>query len=466
MKPTQIAIWQRNDHNTQPASPRQRGQRAWGWLAVIAALCWPPAMGQAQPLPELLFTWSTLDNQILFIDHEANTQVANVAVMDALPDFCSDDEDGRCYTIGAWRTTVDDHDNVVIAVTKADLTSVVASIPLSDTTMTTWRLDQVEFGDLTHAPYCPKTCSDTGPVPDTCRLNQIHEIQVVEENHQEQWVEVILTDQIKRRYVQVRLDYAGGNTCGQAQWVIDETDPGWPSTQSLPEGVQLLDEPEGRFLLTTFHTLDLVEQLSGGGIMLWDLTGTNPQALWTFPDPNASLSGTLNTPHGGRVGFDSVTGEWYLMYGHSFGDGRVYGVAKGGMWGLARLDDLRAQPDYLGEFQLPRGMDRLNFPRELELLPDGTFLGSDSGCYLGVNDAECLSGTYWFRPERLPFSDKEGSFSSDHADQNIVKLQAADVFNEVTCGVRSNFGPDVVPPGAYGVELRAAAARGGWACPE
>jgi len=404
--------------------------------------------------------------QVVFIDLDTEERIVDFGLKDALPDLCrSRTGQEQCLVIGGQHVVHDDRDYVVLAATHIpDLATTVAKVSVTAPYQPVWTLNQIDFSNTQSNGSCTRTCGDPGPVPKACKPGEIHEVYLVEENTEEQWAEVIMADILGSRVEQVRLDYRNGNSCGEVQWVLDTSNPEWPDTNPLPNGLQLLDEPEGNFLIVSLHTQDS-RNVGSGRVLLWDLDVQPPSLLWSFPQGSAADMPYLNTMHHGLIQTDPISGARFLTVGHSLAESAALGTGTGGSFTIAEVKDIRKVPDYMGEWVLPPAYDNLDFTREMEILPDGQFFGVDAGCYLvPFPGMPCPAQLYWFEPSSLPSSDLTGQWARNHQQQNFVELTEAEVKRELKCGLHMLFEADVIPRTALGRDLREAQAAGGTAC--
>lgn len=201
----------------------------------------------------------------------------------------------------------------------------------------------------------------------------------------------------------------------------------------LPNGLQLLVEDGGPYLLVTYRSDVLTgPDEAGGTVALWQVADpASPVLVWSFP-----ADGHLGNPHG--AGLFHVQGRWLLLYAHSTGldlDGSV---------GVAVADALTDPPAYLADLRAPDGTTPLGFPRGV--WTDGATLWVTDTLSLGDND-----GAATVRAAPLPAADAapsglSGAYTTDFTTQLVQPLEG---LQELTTGLEVPFEgwTWTVPPG-------------------
>lgn len=314
--------------------------------------------------------------------------------------------------------------------------------------------------------YCAQGEAEShgDPLVPGCSLQFVHTFQIVDDRPDDERVSFVVTDAFNQRILRVTLDYAGGNTVGEVEWVLGALNPDWP-LQGWPNASQYIgDEPGGPFLLVTFFALDTLDE-TAGQLAMYRLDGDEWQAAWRFPDPASGPKPYLHAAHMGELVTDPVTGERYIWYSHGRGMSDTWGgeanADRGGSFGLlapgARLGD---PPTYLLEAVLfSDDPDReVLYARDVDFMPDGSLLFSDAACEsLCPEDA----AVYHIPPihRGAAPSPLAGYFSPDHSQQALYLVPTADVLDTFTCGWELMFETQWIPAADLGRTLRRAARR-------
>jgi len=401
---------------------------------------------------------------VYLIDPDTNRLLQTINIDAALPQMCSK---YGCFFVGAHHTQLKGRDYVEVAVSsKVHQYGMIARLPLAAPNKPVWKLTKLDFSGVDSNGICPDEAADKNRPYFGCGVQLPHEVLITDENPDEKWVEMIIAEMTTSRIVKVHLDYTSGNTTGEVLWTLDTSVVGWDDTYYMPNYVYMADGPEGRFLLVTLVSQNSTVTWSSGRILMWDIGGSTPELQWEYPGVDAEGNEHyLNAVHGGTLQADPITGQQYLMYGHSLSQGSSFGVGEYGTIGIARVDDLRTLPTYLGDWQLPDTFEPFSFPRESEFLPDGSLFLTEGGCYYYQQGQECRAQNYWITMPNMPATQKGGSFSADHSDLNVVEIPAENVHRELSCGMGIQFEADVIPVSSFGTDLKAAYQGAGEACP-
>ncbi len=421
-------------------APQHTAQRSAGSKSGIAAT------------GSVVVTGNLDKGTVSILDAENKRVIQTIDVSAALPGMCSQ---GGCFIVGTHHSRIKGHDYVEVAVSpKMHQYGMIARLSLKSPYKPAWRLTTLDFTGVSNNGLCPDEAADNSRPYFGCGVQLPHEVVITDEDPDEKWVEMIIAEMTTSRVVKVHLDYAGGNSTGQVLWTLDTSVTGWDETIYMPNYVHLADGPEGRFLVVTLVSQDSTEAFGTGRILMWDIGGSEPELQWEYPANDENGDGRyLNSVHGGTIQADPLTGQYYLMYGHSLSLGTGWGTGEYGTVGIARVDDFRTMPTYLGDWQLPESFEPFSFPRELEFLPDGTLFATEGGCFYYQREKVCDAQNYWIKRPNLPSTDKHGSFSLDRSDMNIVPLPPESVQRELRCGLGFQFEADVIPADAFGSEL-------------
>lgn len=387
-----------------------------------------------------------------------------------------------CGPIGAEHRLVNGDDVLDVAVymsnaspnaTKVEnLHSVITRIRPVKPAQVIWTLKSLDWSDI---PELAELCAmaPDAPFEDTdvkCAMIMVHKVQVVDDRPDDQSVTVMMADLLGEKILQVTLDYAGGNTRGHVDWILNGLNPSWPLKGS-PNTVQYIpDMPGGPYLLATYYT-EVPQPYGAGGLVMWQWNGRGWNHAWSFPEPGSSDLPYLNTPHMALYQEDPLTGQGWITYNHSralAGDWGSYTQLGGSYGWLEPGPTLADPPTYVGDMVVHRADARnmTHFSRDFDILPDGTWLLTDSGC---ENPAFCTNTARVFRvnPFTLPssVSGKSGAYAPDFSRLNVVDIPDAQVEQELQCGFYILFESQWLESDAVGPTLRNAAATTTTPCP-
>lgn len=410
----------------------------------------------------LLFTSDLENGVVYFIDPDSNRAVKTIDLDAAAKGMC--DRSG-CFVVGAHHSVIEGRDYVEVALSsKVHQYGMIARLPVNSTNKPVWRLKNLDFTGVPSNGACPEASTSSKRPYWGCGVQLPHEVYITAEDPKARWVEMIIAEMSSSRITKVHLDYNNNNSTGKVMWVIDTSVEGWEDTFYMPNYVFMPDGPDGRYLLVTLVSQNSTEAWAGGRIMLWDLGGETPAKLWEYPpDDDQGNSRYLNSVHGGSM-FTDVDGQRYLVYGHSLSLGDNWGTGQYGTMGVARVDDIRSEPTYLADLQLPSEYEPFSFPRELELLPDGSWLATEGGCFYWLEGLECHAQNYIVTVPELGSTDLHGSYRQDFSDLNIIDFDTAEVKKEINCGLEILFESDLIPSEQFGTELATAYTSEGMAC--
>lgn len=332
-----------------------------------------------------------------------------------------------CQTFEANHVVHDDRDYVDFAMSSgSNLQSSVHRIAMDDPGHPIFSLTGLDFSKVPH-PNCTlppsQTCNpNTQGLPPQCMISFTHGLQVVEDDTAAQKASVIVTDS-QDRILQIDLNYAGGNTCGEVQWVLDFSSPTW-DVSCPPNNVQYIQDHGNEYLGVTCR--NLFGSTGEGQIQLFKGSGTGVnktwRRIWTFPDPNTSgATPYLNLPHH-AVFLPYGDGSYYMMYAHSDGLSSAWAMGDHGTMGSAWLSSLEGQPDYLADegIAVESLNPRFGFLKSVELLPGGSRLVVDSGSFTVQPP---VPGTiYVIGPQSIKDNSMPGYWSPQHVAQNLSEV--------------------------------------------
>lgn len=312
-----------------------------------------------------------------------------------------------------------------------DLVSRVAGVARTDHTLN-WSIRALDFSGIPQSgckydPADPCTLdpelSDTAAWP--CTLRMAHAVWVTGETNTD--VSMWIADTRNDRLLDVTI--ARDSTCAVVNRVVDgDRTPDWDvytSVNSL-ERLELDGEPVLLMTVKGSEPDDLSGEDQEGGasrgkVILWR---EDPlEQVWEYPPQTSGTISFFNTPHGVAY-LERPSGERWVLFAHSLGASvdPDYGDGTGGSVAVLRLDE--DGPVYLYDAVLPESQGVLHFPRDITPMPDGRVIVSDSGC---VDDGCRYDTGLWVMdlPDAAP-TGKTGIWSVDHADQEIVTVEADD----------------------------------------
>jgi len=423
----------------------------------------------------LLMATDTTWKRLRIIDPERQVLVYDLSVAGPWASDACDGHPFLCYPMGLQYRVHDAIDYVDLVVGWMDPSSgdpmetfptSIARFQLGYPPRSIWTLKYLDWRQI---PNWTTQCDQAPDEPygdrdqDTCGLQFVHSFRTVEDNPNASQVGLIIADASHARIVKVNLDYRGGNQVGVVEWVLDGQTPGWPET-GFPNGIQYLEEPDGHYLLVTYYDVSDADD-DGGAALLFRETTSGWEKVWQFPDPTIADRAYLNAPHMALVLQDSGTGARYLFYAH--GRGLTHGwdtstmTDRGGTVGVAALGPLLSSPPvYLGEAaQNLYGTGPIFlYPRDMELLPDGSLIVTDAACETLCPEPGMH---HWIAPfhRNLGPSERLGYFSGDHAEQDLIDVSGEDARGSIDCGFGVMFESHWVSLDQTGTFLRRASSR-------
>lgn len=288
-----------------------------------------------------------------------------------------------------------------------DLRSRVGAVALDGTLR--WMLDAIDLRGIPGAcdadpdDPCAPAPGLTGAARRACQLTMAHDVAIADEDDAGRtfWV----ADASNARVLEIRLE--DGARCGVVRTALDaDTTPDW-DVYNAPNRVHAFRDAAGEHLwISAKGGLPTGEagvaqsaDLSSGKLTGWTLREGAWRQDWEFPPQDSTQASFLNTPHG--LAPPDPSDPARLLYAHSLSDSWEWGAGTGGSVGLAHLNDA-GEVAYDGDAVLDRGY--LHFPRAVTLLPDGSALVLDSGCF---DSAGCTYPSQAWRVE-LPAPAGEG----------------------------------------------------------
>ncbi len=422
----------------------------------------------------LLMATDTTWKRLRVYDPETRMVVYDLSVAGPWARDACDGHPGLCYPMGLNYVVHDSVDYVDLVIGWMDpwagdpmesFPSSVMRFRLGYPPRAVWTLKYLDWRQI---PDWTDQCDQAPDEPygnlekDDCGLQFVHSFRTVEDYPEDLEVGLIIADPSHSRILKVSLDYRGGNQIGTVEWVIDEKDPDWPET-GFPNGIQYLEEPDGRYLLVTYYDVSDAYN-DGGAAILFHQTLTGWDKAWQFPDPSLAERAYLNAPHMALVLEDPGTRDRYLFYAHGRGLTNGWDTStvtdRGGTVGVAALGpSLSIPPVYLGEAaeNLEDPGSVMLYPRDMELLPDGSLIVTDAACETLCPDPGMH---HWLEPfyRGLQPSTKLGYFSGDHAEQELINVTGPQVRGDYDCGFGVMFEAQWVPLDQAGTFLRQAAA--------
>ncbi len=450
----------------------------WTWgLAGVAPVA------RAEALDGLLAVSDyTPPAKVRFLDPESGAIAFDYRVEREGPLVCQKPE-VVCWTLGFRHVTYHDNDYLDIAITVsdppagnlADMTySIIQRIRLTHPAQEVWHMRFLDFSGVEDgSAYCVESPEgEEGYKTDPrCQIAFTHGFRVIDDRPDENTVTMVVADTLHRRVVQATLDYTEGNTVGRVDWVLGATNPSWPK-MALPNAVQMIDEgADGRYLLVTFYSASL-RPLGGGMLQMYRWEDEEWREMWRFPDPSAGEDPYLNTPHGGKLITDPVTGERRIWYSHSRGlatdwremnpegFGATYGM-------LIPGQSLSEPPTYVFDAApfLDDPDDAITFSRDEIYLPDGTMLLADSACETFCRYTPRIVRTTRFASGAVTALDKSGRYTQDHGELNLIAIPDEAILDTYECGFHGIFEVEWLPSETLGTQLRSARTRPKRSCP-
>ncbi len=353
-----------------------------------------------------------------------------------------------------------------------DVPSIVGMARLADEgPEVLWSLDSLDFsvryGD--QASLCAATEPCSAPLDDWarwrgCSLSNVHSAAIAEDDDDSVllWISDTGTP---TRALAVRLDKA--STCGVVEELLDQSGhPDWGSYDNLND----LDPFSGQgdiSLLGTFFSTSSTLPVGGPGlgrVVAWQQVADSWELDWACPDTPMSDEAFLNAPH--NADMVEIDGQRYVVYAHSNGlgghwefEGWTQEDDHRGSIGVLRVDEDGIQ--YLFDGYHPD--DDLHFLRDVDLLGDGSWLLTDSGCVNNLlGDCEHRPGLWNVRldPGAVePVEGLDGRWQADHAYQQLLPLEVLHDrwASPLDCGLDTPYEADFRWAADLGATLRARA---------
>jgi hypothetical protein len=326
-----------------------------------------------------------------------------------------------------------------------------------------WSLDKldwtVNFADQ------PEICAQVTPceAPDpavagneiwqNCTIRNAHAVEVVEESDSAVTMWIADTGQPSRA-IKVTLDKS--STCAVVDEVHGElTSPDW-SDESGPNDIEIFDY-EGQQAMLLNH-LGTAGNDALGVATLWTQAGEGWELVYRHPVDGGLVMGGHNS--------DMVVagdGQRYHIYAHGNGAGVNENINAWddrdhrGTIGILRVED--DAPVYLLDATAPD--PGFGFLRDADLLADGSFLVTDSGC-MNHNFVDCdREPALWHVRvafDALQGTGQSGAFSTDHAQQRFAASELVEEgwAGRVTCGFSTPYEADLIWEDQLGPFLQAA----------
>ena len=317
--------------------------------------------------------------------------------------------------------------------------SVIEQIIISEDGETTsdWQMFDLDFSvnfagntDLCASSVPCDAPADQGyDVWQACSMVMVHDIEILEESDRE--VMMWIADTINSRILKVRLDKS--STCGVVEDVVDKhTVEAWQHWTWVNDVDYV--ELEGRpHLLANHKGYNSDDEIYNGRstLTLFGQYDDTWQLRWQHPNPREDQFGFLNASHNADW-IEGADGEPYVIYAHSNGAGaRWEDEAWGddddrGSLGMLRVASDGSAYRYLGDGVLPLHGDPIHFLRDVDLLDDGSFLLTDSGCKGDIDGCEHPSVVHHVAIDLTTLEEYpgDGGFSDDHRMQNLIELGA------------------------------------------
>ncbi|MFM7203653.1 MAG: hypothetical protein ACKO6N_22975 [Myxococcota bacterium] len=331
----------------------------------------------------------------------------------------------------------------------------IQRIKIGTTPQLIWSIKNLDFSGIPDGlVYCDpnKRGGDT-----RCTPQLVHSIQIMDDRPADKIVTLVMAEMYNHRITQVTLDYNKNNTVAKVDWVLGKNSPDWPDNAN-PNGLQVLtDEPGGPYLVTTFYS-DGLEQNYGSSVMAWRWVNGAWQLMWSFPEDVTSSVEKLHTPHLAEILFDPIDHTPWFVYSHSRGTAGDWGTYDeyGGSFGIARMSGgLTVRPSYMMDAVMyPDDAERqTHFSRDVDWLPDGTWLMADAACESGT----CPWPSRLFKVEPLydlPTSTtRPGAYAPDQSLINKVAIPNERIYEEYQCGLKTLYEVQFIARAEMGATL-------------
>lgn len=447
----------------------------------------PPPL-EAPALTELLLAADNGSNQFKILDPAKEEVVTSVDLGQLNSAACAGDED--CFIFGGTHALLDGHDTLTITYglqttfgLNTGFEGYVDRVQLGNPPTLRWRLHGLNFSSLPGgaSAYCPASdadpCQARTDVPieeqGLCWVGDAHDVEVLSDDPVKQEALMVVADTDSVRMLRVKLNYGGGNTCGEVLSVLDgDRHADWPPGAEPNNLVRVPDSSGRELYLVTIRALTHTTATDGDGVLqLWEYTAEGWVHHWTYPEQVDGQERAFSLPHGGELLLNAHPEGHLFRFAHSasLATDRDYKVndSEGGSLSFLLLRDLFEPPDYLFDLYFPFGnaeQDVLRFARFAERQPDGTMLVTDSGCQADVR-CDFRARLYWMRDDWTGNSSLQGYWTASQSELELTEAQEG-ILHTLQCGLVSPFWVIRIPGEALGTELQTARAAGGARCIE
>ena len=416
------------------------------------------------------YIWVRLDTQELI--HE-------VGLRDVFPEHCFGDIE--CVAFGA-EPSVDDETGEDLALIIAYVTAVgeqpelpglAARLRLgAEGTTVDWQLDQLDWtvNFFDQPDICTQTTPCESPEPigsdawQDCTFRNAHAVKIVEETDTQVTMWIADTGQPSRA-LQVSLDKS--STCGVVTEVHGDTTTETWTDESGPNDLDLVDY-EGAEAMLLNH-LGTAGNDALGVSTLWTQGESGWELVYRHPADGGHIMGGHNSDM-----FTASDGQLYHVYAHGNGAGanEIIGewdpeLDHRGTVAILRIED--GQPVYLLDATAPD--PGFGFLRDADVLPDDSFLVTDSGCMNHAFEDCDRDAALWHVDigfMGLQGSEQSGAFGATHDQQRFSEATGIDDLwsSRVTCGMLTPYEADLMWESQLGSTLTAALASPVGTCVE
>ncbi|GEM_PF-4491760 len=424
-----------------------------------------PTDTDSPALPEVLVVVDGADNQILYVRPDTGDLLYTVDLPTVRPALCADPMICVAYGVEHQRSEAGD-DLLTLTFHRVERLSkdghevaqhgsMIERYRLTEAgPEVVWSLNAIDLSGF------PGTCSadpctppDDVPAADwrSCVITGVHDIELVTDT--ESLVELWLADTSSRPRA-MKLSFEPGSTCAQVTELLDDASTeGW----SRFEHTNDLDVTATGVLVNHKGTSpEFGGAVGRGKTTHWVPEGDGWALEWEHPPEDGTW---LNAPHNPDL-VTTEAGE-FLIYAHSNGAGSTWedegfsGDADNlGSVGVARMG--ADGPTYLFDAVLS-GDSPLGFVRDADLLSDGSFLLTDSGCNDDVTEVCPRPGLV--RRVELPLDTAStggsGAWLEGATEQQLVTVSELDTPWPLACDLHIPYESDLLEPQALGEVLRA-----------
>lgn len=425
----------------------------------------------------LIVTSDSGTNRIRISDPEQGKVVYDLPIVDSsTKGLCG--VNPICFPLGIHHVVHNDRDYLDVAGVRWNGTggefylnypAAIARFELTANPRPVFRINRLDFRGLPErgAFHCAAQTDDLafGPLSGIgCGLQFVHGFDIIEDAPAQRRISMAIADLANFRVLGVTLNYAGGNDIATVDWVIGMGDPGWPAI-GFPNAVKYFSEPDGNYVLVTFHTDSGEPDFGAGSLVMFKEQADGSFAKqWRFPEPDSAETPNLYAAHMGQILTDPTSGDRWLIYAHGRGLADNWGgnenVDVGGSVGVLRLGEtLGERPEYLVEgvpnlgsaFETPT----LRYARDADFTTEGKLLITDASCETGcLEPAQHFLITPFY--EDMEPSPLAGNFSSTHENQRLLDLPEEPGLTPIRCGHQNIFESEWIELEGLGRHLRAA----------